>query len=173
VFRLKESIHIEAPIERCFLLSTSIDLVAQTLKLRPVEGKTTGAILDRDRVVWRGWKFGFPAFHETLITGYSRPSFFQDTMARGYFNYFQHDHHFHFIDGYTSVWDVVRCTFPLGYVGHQFGRKVVVPHIQHLLRSRHLLLKRLAEGDGWREYITDPADRALAERGTEEVSSGA
>ncbi len=171
MFRLEESIDVEAPIERCFLLSTSIDLVAQTLKLRPVKGKTTGAIVDRDRVVWRGWKFGFPAFHETLITGYSRPSFFQDTMARGYFKHFQHDHHFDFIGGRTCMRDVVRCTFPLGTVGHPFGRMVVVPHIQELLRSRHLLLKRLAEGDGWREYIADPEDRALSERGSEEASS--
>ncbi len=172
MFLLQESIQVEAPVERCFLLSTSIDLVAQTLKLRPVKGKTTGAIVDRDRVVWRGWKFGFPAFHETLITGYSLPSFFQDTMARGYFKHFQHDHHFDFIDGRTSMRDVVRCTFPLGSVGHRFGRMVVVPHIQQLLRSRHLLLKRLAEGDGWREYITEPADLAFAQRATEEASSG-
>ena len=43
MFRLKHSIHVNAPIERCFLLSTSIALVEQTLKMHPVKGKTTGA----------------------------------------------------------------------------------------------------------------------------------
>jgi len=170
LFRLKESIHVQAPIERCFLLSTSIDLVARILEMRPVRGKKSGLIVNHDRILWRGFKFGFPAFHETLITGYERPSFFQDTMAHGYFQHFQHDHHFHFIDGQTTMWDVVRFTFPLGFVGHQFGRRFVIPHIQQLLRQRHLMLKRLAEGDEWQQYIPETADRAIAQLPTLEAS---
>jgi len=169
LFRLKESIHVQAPIERCFLLSTSIDLVAQTLAMRPVRGKRSGLIVNGDRIVWRGFKFGFPAFHETLITGYQRPTFFQDTMAHGYFSHFQHDHHFHFIDGHTTMWDIVRFGFPLGPVGRQIGRRIVIPHIQQLLQQRHLMLKRLAEGDDWQRYLSEPTDRALAELPTLET----
>jgi ligand-binding SRPBCC domain-containing protein len=170
LFRLKESIHVNAPIERCFLLSTSIDLVAQTLQLRPVAGKLTGLIEANDQLVWRGWKFGIPVLHETLITGYTRPTFFQDTMGRGYFRQFQHDHHFHFIDGHTILWDVVRFSLPFGKPGHVAGKKIVVPHVLQLMKSRFALIKRLAEGDDGQRYIPEAADRALGELPTVEKS---
>jgi ligand-binding SRPBCC domain-containing protein len=170
LFRLKESVHVNAPIERCFLLSTSIDLVRQTLQMRPVSGKTSGLIEDGDQLLWRGWKFGIPAMHETLITGYTRPTFFQDTMGRGYFRHFQHDHHFDFIDGHTIMWDVVRFSLPFGKPGHIIGKKIVVPHVMGLLDSRFTLIKRLAETDEWRQWIPSEADRQIAELPTTEKS---
>ena len=170
MFRLKESIHVNAPIERCFLLSTSIDLVRKTLQMRPVSGKTTGLIEADDRLLWRGWKFGIPAMHETLITGYTRPTFFQDTMGRGYFRHFQHDHNFHYIDGQTTMWDVVRFSLPFGPPGHFIGKRLVVPHVLSLMQSRFELIKRLAETEEWRQYIPDGANRQIAERPTMENS---
>jgi ligand-binding SRPBCC domain-containing protein len=159
MFRLKESIHVNAPVERCFLLATSIALVEQTLAMRPVAGgagyKTTGLIVGGDRVKWRGWKFGLPAMHESLITGYERPSFFQDSMARGYFKSFQHDHQFEEVDGYTLMIDVVRFSLPLGPLGKVVARTVVVPHVLGLLTERFRLLKRIAEGPDWERYIVD------------------
>ena len=162
MFRLKESVHINAPIERCFLLSTNIELVERTIQMRPVEGKTSGLIGDGDRVVWHGRKFGIPAFHHTLITGYQRPTFFQDTMERGMFRNFQHDHHFHFIDGQTLMYDIVRFSLPWGWAGHAVAKRIVVPHVLKLMLERFELLKRLAEGDDWERYIVNPADRAIA-----------
>jgi ligand-binding SRPBCC domain-containing protein len=170
VFRLKESIHVNAPIERCFLLSTSIDLVRQTLRLHPVEGKLTGLIQADDQLLWRGWKFGIPAMHETLITGYDRPTFFQDTMGRGYFKHFQHDHNFAFVDGHTTMWDIVRFSLPFGIPGNIVGRQIVVPHVLNLLKSRFDLIKRLAEGEEWRQWIPEEADRQAAEPPTAQNS---
>ena len=43
MFRLKESIHVNAPIDRCFLLSTNVALVQKTIGLKPVSGKTHAA----------------------------------------------------------------------------------------------------------------------------------
>ena len=165
LFRIKESIHVDAPIERCFLLSTSIDLVRQTICMTPSEGKRDGLIAGDDRLVWRGWKFGIPVHHETLITAYRCPTFFQDTMGRGMFRHFQHDHHFEFVDGQTLMYDVVRFSLPLSRPGRLVGRRILAPHVLKLMLRRFQMLKRLAEGDAWEQYITDPADRALA-RGT-------
>ncbi len=153
MFRLKESIHVNAPLDRCFLLSTNLALVEQTIQLKPAEGKMSGLVLGGDRLVWRGWKFGLPAMHETLITEYERPKFFQDTMGKGRFRFFQHDHHFEWIDGHTVMWDVVRFSMPMGVVGRVVGRLVVVPHVMKLMLRRMELLKRVAEGDGWKEYV--------------------
>ena len=35
---------------------------------------TTGHVTANSRVVWRGWKFGLPTQHHTLITAYSPPN---------------------------------------------------------------------------------------------------
>jgi ligand-binding SRPBCC domain-containing protein len=163
LFCLKESISVNAPIERCFLLSTSIELVRETLQMKPVEGKTSGLIVDGDRLLWRGIKFGIPAHHETLITGYDRPNFFQDTMGKGYFEHFQHDHHFTFADGRTLMSDTVRFSLPFGWAGQAVGKYIVVPHVVKLMKSRFETIKRLAETDGWKNVLTDPDSRAAAE----------
>jgi ligand-binding SRPBCC domain-containing protein len=170
VFRLKESIHVDAPIERCFLLSTSIEIVRETIKLTP--SVKTGLIHSGDMLWWSGMKFGLPAAHQTLITGYDRPNFFQDTMGHGMFKHFQHDHFFRFVDGQTLMWDIVRFSLPFGLPGREIGRRVVVPHVLDLLLKRFNLLKRIAEGDDWERYIPEDADRALAALKTIEVKSG-
>jgi ligand-binding SRPBCC domain-containing protein len=153
MFRLKESIHVNAPIDRCFLLSTSIALVEQSLHLRPVAGKTTGLIVDGEHVRWRGWKFGVPVWHESLITRYERPGFFQDTMVSGSFRHYQHDHRFEDVDGYTLLTDIVRFSMPLGPLGRSMGKHIVVPHILDGMLKRFQLLKRIAEGSDWERYI--------------------
>ena len=153
MFRVKESIHVNAPRDRVFLLSTSIALVQQILGMKPVSGKTSGLAVEGDRLLWRGWKFGLPALHETLITRYERPSFFQDTMGRGYFKHFQHDHSFEEVDGHTLLVDTVRFSLPVGPAGRLAGNLLVVPHVAQLLKRRFALLKRTAEGPDWEHYL--------------------
>lgn len=156
MFRVKESIHVHAPLERCFLLATNIALVEQTIGLHPRSRtgfKTQGLITAGDRVLWKGWKFGLPSTHETLITAYDRPHFFQDSMARGMFSTFSHDHRFDEVDGQTLMIDIVRFSLPLGPLGKAIGKSVVVPHVLNLLMRRFQLLKRIAEGNDWQQYL--------------------
>jgi len=155
MFTISDSIHINAPIERCFELSTNIALVGRTLGMRPIEGKTDGMVAEGDRLVWAGWKFGLPQMHESLITQYERPAFFQDTMGRGRFKRFQHDHHLVEIDGHTLLNDKLRFSLPYGWPGKLVGRYVMVPMICRLLRQRMLLLKRVAETEEWRRYLPE------------------
>ena len=163
MFEVKDSVRVDAPLDRCFLLSTSIALVQQTLGLKPVEGKTSGLIVADDRLVWRGWKFGLPAMHETLITGYERPVFFEDTMGRGRFKFFQHQHHFagalSETGGPTLMSDVVRFSLPFGPLGRLVGRFILVPHVRNLVQRRFQLLKRIAESEDWHRYL-DPSPAA-------------
>jgi ligand-binding SRPBCC domain-containing protein len=170
MYRLKESIHINAPIDRCFLLSTSIEIVAQTLHLTPVSGQTSGLIVNGSRLLWRGWKFGLPAWHETLITGYNRPSFFQDTMASGMFRDFQHDHRFEDIDGRTLLIDIVRFNMPLGFIGKAMAKYIVIPHVLDTMQKRFQLLKRLAEGSDWEQYVVTAQAMTAASPLADEVS---
>ena len=153
MFCVRDSILIDAPIDRCFLLSTSIELVGPILGMRAVSGKTSGLAIDGDQLVWRGWKFGLPQMHETLITAYRRPEFFQDTMGRGRFEFFQHDHHFTEVDRRTLLGDEVRFAMPLGFAGRLVGRFVMLPHIRRLLRRRFAMLKQIAEGPEWERHL--------------------
>lgn len=153
MFRVKESMHVRAPIDRCFLLSTSIPLVEKILEMTPVSGRTEGLVEMNDRVLWRGWKFGLPVRHETLITAYDRPFFFQDTMAQGQFASFHHDHRLEEIHGQTLFVDVVKFSLPWGAAGRIVGSKIVAPHVLQLLRRRYAVLKRVAESDEWRKYL--------------------
>jgi ligand-binding SRPBCC domain-containing protein len=159
MFTISDTVHINAPIERVFLLSTNIEILGMTLGMKPIEGKTTGTIESGEKLMWAGWKFGFPQMHESLITKYERPTFYQDTMGRGRFRRFQHDHHFMEIDGQTSLNDKIRFTMPLGWVGNLVGRYILVPYISRRLRRRMHLLKTIAESKKkWKRYLPDESE---------------
>jgi ligand-binding SRPBCC domain-containing protein len=154
MFTIGDSIFINAPIERCFMLSTNIELVGRTLGMKPVEGKTSGAVVGNDRLLWAGWKFGLPHLHETHITAYEPPAFFQDTMGKGRFKRYQHDHHFYEMDDRTVLNDKIRFSMPLGFVGRFVAQFVLVPYISRRLRRRLVLLKQLAESrTEWQRYV--------------------
>jgi ligand-binding SRPBCC domain-containing protein len=154
MFTISDSIFINAPIERCFLLSTNVELVGRTYGMKPLEGKTSGTIVADDRLLWAGWKFGLPQMHESYITAYERPSFFQDTMGRGRFKRYQHDHYFYEMDERTVLNDKIRFSMPLGPIGRLVGQFVLVPYLSRRLRRRLVLLKRVAENSKeWQKYL--------------------
>jgi ligand-binding SRPBCC domain-containing protein len=156
MFTISDSIFINAPIERCFLLSTNIELVGRTYRMKPIEGKLTGLLVAEDRLVWAGWKFGFPQMHESYVTKYEPPAFFQDTMGRGRFKRYQHDHYFYEMNDRTVLNDKIRFTMPLGFVGHLVGKFVLVPYLSKRLRRRLALLKRVAENrKEWQKYLPE------------------
>jgi ligand-binding SRPBCC domain-containing protein len=166
-----ESISVHAPIERCWALSTRVELVRKTLGMKLVGGITSGNITANSRVVWRGWKFGLPTQHHTLITKFEPPhahyirfdgheitkeAFFQDSQERGRFAFFAHDHRLREeMDGgpITELYDEVRFSLPFGVVGRFIAGRIMEPHIRKLARQRFAMIKRLAEGEGWREWV--------------------
>jgi ligand-binding SRPBCC domain-containing protein len=156
MFTISDSIFINAPIERCFLLSTNIELVGQTYGMKPIEGKLSGLFVAEDRLVWAGWKFGFPQMHESYVTQYEPPAFFQDTMGRGRFKRYQHDHYFYEMNDRTVLNDKIRFTMPLGIAGRVVAKLVVVPYLSKRLRRRLALLKRVAENrKEWQKYLPE------------------
>jgi ligand-binding SRPBCC domain-containing protein len=119
-------------------------------------GRTTGHVTGGDTVRWKGWQLGFPNFHVSLIPPdtFAPPKFFQDRMIAGRFRAFQHDHHFDETVEGTLLRDEVRYSMPFGAAGALVGRVVLQPHIRGLMHRRFHLLKRLAETDEWRQYLS-------------------
>ena len=155
-FVLADEIVVRAPIERCFRLSTNLQIVQEVLRMRPVRGRTSGQVVEGDTVRWKGWQLGVPQVHESLIEAFAEPTFFRDRMMTGRFDWFEHDHHFIARrDGTVLLRDEIRFAMPLGWLGECVGKWLIVPHIRHLIRKRLARLKELAEGDGWRSYLID------------------
>jgi ligand-binding SRPBCC domain-containing protein len=153
-FLLRDEVRVHAPIERCFLLSTSLAIVEQELKMKPVRGRTTGLVVGGDRIRWEGWQLGLPQVHESLIEEYRPFTFFRDRMLAGRFARFEHDHNFAAADdGSVVLWDELRFAMPWGWLGETVGRWLMVPHIRGLMKRRFARLKRIAEGDEWRGYL--------------------
>ena len=152
---------IHAPIERCFLLSTSLAIVQQELKMRPVHKSgrngTAGFVTDQDTIRWQGWKFGLPQFHESLIEAFDPPNFFRDRMIAGRFRTFEHDHAFEDL-GSNSVRlaDELRFSMPFGPLGELAAKTILIPHIRGLMHRRFQRLKRIAESEEWKQYLPNP-----------------
>lgn len=163
---------VHAPIERVFALSTRVELVKETLgmTLMPTPGTVhAGHIAGNSRVHWRGWKFGLPTEHHTLITGFAEPhgeadgavkAWFQDSQEKGRFATFRHDHYFAEAADpaapgrkMTLLHDEVRFSLPFGVLGAMAASLLLAPHVQALCGRRFARIAGLAEGEGWREWL--------------------
>ena len=158
-----QTIHLEtniaAPPERCFLLSLSIDLhmasTAQTRE-RAVGGVTRGLIGAGETVTWRGRHFGVMLEHETKITEYERPTYFQDAMLRGAFRSFVHDHYFEPAgENDTLMRDILRFSAPFGPLGRLAEVMVLRGYLRRFLIARNEMIRRTAEGPQqvWAKFI--------------------
>ena len=178
---VRDTAVVRAPLDRLWALSTRVELVKETLGMNLAGGTTTGFVADGSRVVWKGWKFGLPTEHHTLITGYSAPdaatstmassalelhaeapgqrvAWFQDSQERGRFAFFQHDHWLRERAGSkgepeTILEDEVRFRLPFGPLGRIASRLILKPYVRRLVKRRFASLAALAEGDGWRAWI--------------------
>ena len=154
--RIELTTEIDAPIERCFDLARNIDVhMASTNQTgeEAIEGVTSGLIGAGETVTWRGRHFGFIVTHTSRITAFTFPSHFQDSMVRGMFQRFCHDHYFETKNGLTVVSDVMEFQAPFGFVGRVVEKMTLREHLRSLLEKRNYCIKRVAESDEWKKYL--------------------
>src|SRR6185437_7153242 len=145
---------MDAPLERCFRLATSIDLhVASAADTREsaIGGVTSGELGDGDSVEWRGRHFGRWVTHTSKVDGWRPFSYFREVMTKGWFARFEHEHHFAVMDDGTRMRDEIRFAAS-GIVG-TLAAKLVRRHLIGMLRRRNALIKRAAESEQWRQYL--------------------
>jgi ligand-binding SRPBCC domain-containing protein len=158
VFSVSKKIHVNAPIERCFLLSTHVDLVKRSMKLRLVPKKSTraaGLFEAGDQMMWRGWVYGLPLKHQGRVTKYEQPEYFQNCMEQGRFQRFEYDHFFAEVGGQTLLNDKIRFSLPAGSFLRPIVNFLLVPYMERALQRRLKLLKQVAESDEWKNYLSD------------------
>lgn len=152
---LKETTIINAPIERCFDLSRSIDLhLVSTRRTgeRAVGGVTSGLIGLDEQVTWRARHLGIWQELTSKITRLDRPSYFRDEMIRGAFRSFEQDHSFADRDGATEMTDVLRFAAPAPVLG-RVAEIVLRTYLRRFLRERNEVLRRVCEGEEWRRFL--------------------
>jgi ligand-binding SRPBCC domain-containing protein len=155
---LHETTLIAAPIERCFDLSRSIDLhMASTGPTgeRAVGGRTSGLIALGERVMWKGRHFGVWFHHTSEIDAMTRPTHFRDSMVRGAFASFRHDHYFAASNETTVMRDVMQFAAPFGPIGLIAEYAVLRAYMRHFLRQRNAMIKRIAESKDWQQYLNN------------------
>ncbi len=155
--RIELVTRIAAPVERCFDLSRSIDLHMASTDFtgeRAVAGTISGLIGLDQQVTWRGRHFGFKFRHTSRIGVCDRPRHFQDSMVRGAFKSFCHDHYFESSSGETLMKDLMQFEAPFGFLG-RLVEGVLDRHMCSLLRRRNDCIKRVAESEEWRDFLAE------------------
>jgi ligand-binding SRPBCC domain-containing protein len=140
---------IRASAERCFDAARDLDLHVKSLAHTgetAVGGRTTGLIELGEEVTWRGRHFGVMQHFTSRITAFDRPRYFQDTMQRGAFRTFVHDHFFTADREGTRMTDVLVFSAPLGPLGRIAEKLVLRRYLERLLIDRGKTIREWTEG---------------------------
>jgi ligand-binding SRPBCC domain-containing protein len=153
------AIEIQAPIERVFDLSRSIELHVDTTSRtgeRAIGGVTTGLIGPEQQVTWRARHFGIRQELTSRITAFARPHHFRDSMVRGAFRRLDHDHFFEQRGETTIMRDRFDFESPLGMFGRIADSLVLTAYLKSFLVERNQRIKTVAESDQWRRFLPGP-----------------
>ena len=149
---------INAPIERCFDLSRSIDLhllSTQKTDEKALAGVTSGLINKGDSVTWEAVHFGIRQRLTTKIIEMDRPHIFIDSMQQGAFKSMNHEHWFEATTEGTLMCDVFYYDVPYGVAGRLFDKLLLKEHMTRLLTKRNDVIKKAAEGDLWKSLLPE------------------
>ncbi|WP_158828310.1 SRPBCC family protein [Mucilaginibacter lacusdianchii] len=147
---------INAPVERCFDLSRSIDLHTISTKHtgeQAVRGRTSGLIELGESVTWRARHFGIWQYLTSKITAMQPPYFFVDEMVSGTFRSFRHEHQFTSVEGKTVMVDKFNYTSPFRILGRLADYLFLETYMTKLLEQRNAVIKAFAESDRWQQVL--------------------
>jgi hypothetical protein len=165
MIRLEETTIIEAPIERCFDLSLSVEVhllsnVHSGEQALAVGGVTSGLVCLSEEVTWRAKHFGIWQNLTSKITAMESPRYFQVTMVRGIFRFMQADHLFASLEsGGTEMKDGFSIGAPLPLLGPLAEALFLRRYMLALLRERNAVIKRVAESSEWEQYLPSTSPR--------------
>jgi len=152
------SIKIDAPIERAFDLSRSIEFHYYSQAHRkelPIDGRTSGLINLGETVTWKAKHFGILQKLSVEITKFERPYSFRDTMIDGAFKRFDHDHIFEQVNGCVKMTDVFDYESPCSVLGKLADVLILEKYMTRFSNERNFALKKALESDEWKNFLDD------------------
>ncbi|MBZ5857442.1 SRPBCC family protein [Flavihumibacter profundi] len=147
---------VQAPMERVFDLSRSIDLHKKSMAHtgeEAVGGTTMGLINNQETVTWKAKHLGKTRILKSKITEMKKPLLFTDEMAEGDFRSMKHDHHFKSVDNGTLMIDYLHYEMPYGFIGRLVDQFYLNKYLTRLLETRNSAIKKCAETDQWKRFI--------------------
>lgn len=148
---------IHAPVEVVFDLSRSIDLHKKSMahtKEEAVAGTTMGLINLQETVTWKARHLGKTRVLKSKITSLKAPVSFTDEMIDGDFRSLRHEHYFKPVNNGTLMIDYMHYEMPYGLIGSLVDRFYLNRYLVRLLEMRNSLLKKCAESEQWRKYLS-------------------
>jgi len=153
---IKIELTVNAPVERVFDLARCIDLHEATMskhKDKAIGGVTKGLIGMGESVTWEATHFGIEQKLTSKITAFERPKYFRDSMVKGAFRRFDHDHFFEQNGDQTFMKDVFNYDSPLGLLGKIADALFLEKYMRQMLAERNRLIKKIAESQDWRSFL--------------------
>jgi ligand-binding SRPBCC domain-containing protein len=159
MIHFEETTLINAPIERVFDLSRSVEVhllanVHENEQALATGGVTTGLIGLEEQVTWRAKHFGMWHDLTSKATAVEPPTYFQVTMVKGIFRSMQADHVFRSLpSGATELRDIFTVEAPLPVLGPIAEALFLRRYMIALNRERNAVIKQLAQSDDWQRYL--------------------
>ena len=147
---------IDAPVERCFLLSLSVDLHrkgAAATGEEIVAGVKKGLMKLNDTVTWRARHLGIKQDLTSRISAYSFPNYFISEQVKGAFKRIHHQHVFHPTEKGTVMTDLFEFEAPFGILGKLASKVFLKRYMKKFLLVRNQAIKRTAENGDWINYV--------------------
>jgi hypothetical protein len=159
MIHLDEITLIQAPIQRCFDLSRSVEVhllanIHSGEQALATGGVTSGLVGLDQQVTWRAKHFGVWQNLTSRTTALESPTYLQVTMVEGIFRSMQADHYFRSLpSGATEMRDLFRIAAPLPVFGPLAELLFLRRYMLALLRERNAVIQRLAESSEWQRYL--------------------
>ncbi len=148
---------IKAPVEVVFDLSRSVDLHKVSMQHHNeeiIDGITQGLMNEGDTVTWRAKHLFISRTLKVKLTELRSPTFFADEMMEGDFKAMRHEHHFESVNEGTMMIDKFTFESPFGIIGKTVNALFLTAYMTRLLRERNAEIKRIAEGDLYKQFLT-------------------
>jgi len=148
---------IEAPRERVFDLSRSVDLHKSSMKHHEeqvVNGVMTGLMNINDDVTWKAKHLFKERTLKIKITQMQRPEFFCDEQLNGDFLSLKHEHYFKTIENGTIMIDQFRYEMKKNFIMKLVNRVYLEKYMRRLLEERNAVIKTAAEGNQWKQFLS-------------------
>jgi len=148
---------IAAPIQRVFDLSRSVDLHRASMKSygeQCIAGCMSGLMTQGAEVTWQARHLYRLRQLKMKLTQMDAPHFFADEMIAGDFRSMKHEHYFRQAENGTIMIDQLSFETPYGILGKLLNTLVLENYMKRLLTEKNAVLKRAAEGQLWKQYLT-------------------
>ena len=148
---------IEAPIERVFDLSRSVDLhehSMQSFNEKSTAGKQAGLMELNETVTWKAKHLFKERSLTTKITAMQKPFSFIDEQVSGDFVSLKHEHYFKSVQNGTIMIDQFYFQTPYGTIGNWVSRLYLTGYLKKLLEQRNRFIKEAAETNKWKSFLS-------------------